>query len=209
MLRYDFLMEVFTSRYTYFFLMGVGVLFGVAFAYQDHAEQTIRNTYKTTTCTVTDSGVAVEEHLHRGGGRFGRFRTYSTYTFYPDVTYTYVVNGQEYENDVYRYHEQGMSEQEADKIANQYPEGRNAKCYYNPDDPEDSVLTLESDTRGMYTMGAVGVFFLLIGLGGWVMIDYILPGAENKPRRARRPEPEPEIPGLQWLSEPAVKEVKS
>jgi hypothetical protein len=204
-MSYSFLMEVMTSRYTYFFLMFVGALFGAAFAYQDHSDRTVRATYKPVTCKITDSDVAVEEHVHRGGGRFGRFRRYTTYTFYPDITYTYTVNGQEYESDVYRYNEQGMTEEEADRIVDQYAEGQTATCYYNPDDPDDAVLCLQSDTRGMYTMGALGLFFLLLGLGGWVLIDFILPASESKSRRRRLPAPEPEVPGLKWLSEPEAK----
>src|SRR5262249_15926452 len=153
------------------------------------SDRTVRATYKPVTCKITDSDVAVEEHVHRGGGRFGRFRRYTTYTFYPDITYTYTVNGQEYENDVYRYNEQGMTEEEANRIVDQDAEGQTATCYYNPDDPDDAVLCLQSDTRGMYTMGALGLFFLLLGLGGWVLIDFILPASESKPRRRPLPAP--------------------
>ncbi len=200
-MSYSFLLEVLTSRYTYFFLLGVGALFGVGFVYQEHADQTIRTTYRPMTCKITESVLAVEEQVHRGGGRFGRFQRYSTYTFYPEVTYTYTVNGQEYENDVYRYNEQGMTEEEAERIVNQYPEGQYTTCYYDPADPEDAVLCLQSDTRGMSTMGALSLFFLLLGLGGWVLIDFILPASESKPRRRRQPMPEPDVPGLKWLSE--------
>jgi hypothetical protein len=205
-MSYSFLMEVITSRFTYFFLMGVGALFGAGFVYQDHSDRTVRATYKPAACQITESVVTVEEHVHHGGGRFGRFRRYSTYTFYPEITYTYTVNGQDHENDVYRYSEQGMTEEEANRVVNQYPEGRSATCYYSPDDPEEAVLCLQSDTRGMYVMGALGLFFLLLGLGGWVMIDFVLPASESKPRRRRQPAPESEVPGLKWLSETEAKE---
>jgi hypothetical protein len=207
-MSYSFLMEVITSRFTYFFLIGVGVLFGAGFVYQDHSDQTVRATYKPTTCKITESVVTVEEHVHQGGGRFGRFRRYSTYTFYPEVTYTYTVNGKDYENDVYRYSEQGMTELEAERVVNQYPEGASSTCYYNPADPEEAVLNLQSDTRGMYLMGALGLVFGLLGLGGWVMIDFVLPASESKPRRRRQPIPEPEVPGLKWLSETEAKQVQ-
>jgi hypothetical protein len=52
------------------------------------------------------------------------------------------------------------------------------------------------------------VFFLVVGLGGWVLIDFILPAAESKPRRQRRAIPEPQVPGLQWLNEPATEQTR-
>ncbi len=202
-MRYSFLMDVLTSRYTYFFLIGVGVLFGIGFVYQEHTERTIRETYKTTTCKIVDSEVTVEEQVHRGGGRFGRFQRYSTYTFFPEITYEYEVNGEKFENDDYRHNEQGMTEAEAEQVVARYQPGQTAKCYYDPADPEVSVLTLESDTRGMYTMATIGLSLLVVGLGGWVLLDFILPAADNKPRRRMKElAPEPEVAGLKWLSEP-------
>jgi hypothetical protein len=176
-------MTLLGSRFTYFGLIGLGAVIGAVFVYMDNEDRTIRDTYKPTPCTIESAEVSVEEHVTRGRWNSRHVRR----TYYADIVYTYRVNGEEHEGDVYRAFEQGMSEAEADAVVNRYAEGQSATCYVNPADPEDAVLTLDSDRSMMYTAAAFGLFFLFTGIAGWVVIDFVLPKAD-KGRKAREEE---------------------
>src|SRR5262249_9584684 len=149
---------------TYFGLMGVGGLIGAVFLILDNEDRTMRTTFKQTPCTIESSEVTVEEHVSRG--RFNSRHVRRTY--YAEITYTYVVNGEEYEGDTYRAFEMGMTEDEANQVVARYPEGATTHCYVNPGDPEDAVLTLDSDRRGLYSIATFGILFLFGGLTGWI-----------------------------------------
>jgi hypothetical protein len=158
--------------------MGLGGLIGALFLVLDHEDRTMRNTFKQTKCKIEQAEVTVDEHMT--GGRRNR---HMTRTYYADIVYSYSVNGEQHECDVYRAFERGMTEEEAVTVVGRYHEGSSATCYYDPADPDDAVLTLESDRSGIYSMAGFALFFLLVGLAGWIVIDYVLPGAD-KPSKA-------------------------
>jgi hypothetical protein len=192
-------MTLLGSRITYFLLMGVGAALGACFVYLDRQDDTIRSTYQQTTCTVKSAEVSVDEEVHHSRGRH-----YVTRTYYPEITYAYKVNGREHEGCDYRAFEGGMTEEEANAVVNRYAEGQTATCYYDPADPEEAVLTLESDRRGMYHVVTWGLLLLVGGLVGWVVIDFVLPHLDQAGEAAARNKApddfKVEIPG--WSSAP-------
>jgi Protein of unknown function (DUF3592) len=201
-MRYTAIMTLLGSRITYFLLIGIGAALGAYFFFLDREDQRIHATFQQTSCTVKASEVTVDEEIHhtmRGRGR------YITRTYYPEITYTYKVNGQEYEGYDYRAFERGMTEEQANDVVDRYREGQTATCYYDPADPEDSLLTLDSDRRGMYYVGAWALFTLVGGLIGWVVIDFVLPSAESAARAAQEKNAnfELEIPAWSSLPRPA------
>jgi hypothetical protein len=142
--------------------------------------------------------VTVDEEIHHTRGR----GHYITRTYYPEITYAYKVGGQEYEGYDYRAFERGMTEDEANTVADRYREGATATCYYDPADPEDSLLTLDSDRRGMYYVGAWGLFLLVGGLIGWVVIDFVLPSADSAAKAAKEKNANFELEIPAWSSLP-------
>ena len=192
-MTYSTILALAGHRITYFLLMGVGGLIGSAFLYLDHIDRTIRTTYQATPCTIESSEVTMEEHVTRG--RFNSRHVRRVY--YADIVYKYQVNGEECECDVYRAFEQGMSEQEAEAVVGRYAEGQAATCYVNPEDPEDAVLTLDSDRSFIHGTAAFGLLFLFAGLAGWLVIDFVLPRT-NKPAKAPAEDLAVQVP--EWSS---------
>jgi hypothetical protein len=191
-MAYSALFVLLGNRISYFLLMGAGALVGGLFFLMDHEDQHMRNTFKQTPCEITNSEVTVDEQV--SGGKRGR---HVTRTYYAEITYVYMVNGEEIECDVYRSYEMGMTEDEANAVVARYPVGKRTDCWVNPEDPEDAVLTLDSDRRMMYSVAVFGGMLLFAGLAGWIVIDFVLPKADQAARK-RLPEPEPEVPG--WTS---------
>jgi hypothetical protein len=190
-MTYSAIFALLGHRITYFLLMGVGGLIGSLFLYLDHVDRTIRTTFKATPCTIESSEVTMEEHVTRGRWNSRHVRR----VYYADITYKYQIDGEEYENDVYRAFEQGMSEQEASAVAGRYYEGQSATCYVNPEDPEDAVLTLDSDRGFLYGVVVFALLFLFAGLAGWIVIDFVLPRAD---RTAKAPEEEFAVQVPEW-----------
>jgi hypothetical protein len=189
-MNYSAIMTLLRNRITYFLLMGVGLLFGAYCLSLDNEDRNVRTTFKPTSCTILESSITEKRERRKRG-----FVT----KFYPEIVYEYEVNGQEYEGDEYRRFEQGMDFEEAVQVVNRFQPGEQAKCYYNPANPEEAVLTLDSDMRRLYGVGFCGLLFLLTGLGGWIVVDFLLVKAPTTPRIPKAA-PELEIPA--WSSLP-------
>lgn len=56
------------------------------------------------------------------------------------VTYEYVVAGRSYSNDVVRFDQNNGSRSEKQKMVSSHPVGKLVDVFYNPDDPDQSVL---------------------------------------------------------------------
>ncbi len=115
------------QRITFFLLIGFGGLIGLLFVYLDNEQRTIRSTYKPTTCTIEQAEVTVDETVSGS-----RNRRHISRTYYPNIVYSYTVDGAEYEGDVYRAFEMGMTESEANTVVGRYAAGATTKCYYDP-----------------------------------------------------------------------------
>jgi len=197
-MTYTAIMTLLGNRITYFLLMGLGAALGAYFYYLDRQDEAIRTTFQQATCTVTAAEVTVNEEVHHTRWR----GHYVTRTYYAEISYTFKVNGQEYEGYDYRAFEGGMTEEEANAVVARYEEGKTATCYYNPDDPEDAVLTLDSDRRGMYTVVTWGLVLLIGGLVGWVLIDFLLPHLDGAAKAAKKAPDDFQLEIPPWSSVP-------
>ena len=197
-MRYTAIMTLLGSRITYFLLIGIGAALGAYFIFLDREDQRIHTTFKQTSCTVKSSEVTVDEEIHHTRGR----GHYITRTYYPEITYAYKVGGQEYEGYDYRAFEGGMTEEEANAVVARYEEGKTTTCYYDPADPEDVVLTLDSDRRGMYTVATWALVLVIGGLVGWALIDFILPSLDSSAKAAKKTPDDFQLEIPPWSSVP-------
>ncbi len=62
-----------------------------------------------------------------------------------EVVYEYVVDDQLYRNDVVRFDQSNLTSKRKELLVSSYPVGRRVEVFYNPDDPDQSVLV-----RGSY-----------------------------------------------------------
>jgi hypothetical protein len=181
-MTYSAIMTLLANRITYFIVIGLGAALGAYFVYLDREDDAIHTTYQQANCTIKAAEVTVDEQIHRTRG----WGHYVTRTYYPEVTYTFKVNGTEYEGYDYRAFEGGMEETDALAVVERYEEGKTATCYYNPADPAEVVLSLDSDRRGMHKVGMWAVILLFAGLAGWVVIDFVLPRMNGTAKAAKQ-----------------------
>ena len=84
-------------------------------------------------------------------------------SYVPIVVYAYEVGGVAWQNDVVwaglAPEEESASEAGAEAVVAEYPVGASVNVYYDPHDPQDSVLRAES-----------GSGWILIGMGGLVAV---------------------------------------
>ncbi len=182
------LRELLQCRGTYIALLLVGAgLFGW-FLYEDYRLERIRNNYEAVPCEITSSDV--EEHVtyRRRGGR--------SVTYYLRVSYTYRVGGKTYTSSTYRHGDMGTkSLEEAVAAAEKYEPGR-ARCYVDPANPENAVLNKDSDRRGLSFTAVFGMLALLMGVGGWAVLEFVVkPQGSSGSAPAAAIEPAPvEVP---------------
>jgi hypothetical protein len=85
-------------------------------------------------------------------------------TYSPEVTYTYTVRDSLYENNTIKFGENAYdSRRTADRIAASYPSGKTVTVYYDPENPDRSVLE-PGVSAGSYIVLGIGVLFILISL---------------------------------------------
>lgn len=65
--------------------------------------------------------------------------------FVVEVTYEYVVDNQLYRNDVVRFDQASLPNDRKELLVGAYPVGKRVDVFYNPDNPDQSVLV-----RGSY-----------------------------------------------------------
>lgn len=85
-------------------------------------------------------------------------------SYLPQIDYTYTLDGMQYENDRVRFGENSYSfRRQAEAEVERYPVGRRVDVYYEPGNPENSVLE-PGATLGSYLGVCLGAMFLGIGL---------------------------------------------
>lgn len=142
------------------FFMAMGMLFvGIGtIAYFDAQEV---KDWPTTTGTVTNTWVREE---YSSGSR----NSPSHYDYYPEVEYTYKVNGATYYGNQLVKIETGYSSfVDAQSYNDRYATGTQVTVYYNPDNPNEAVLEQNSDVQALMFPG-IGALFALIGAVGFI-----------------------------------------
>ncbi|MEW6076639.1 MAG: DUF3592 domain-containing protein [Thermodesulfobacteriota bacterium] len=149
------------SKYGRFFLAGFFLIFlvaGSAFGYflvfPALTKYLNADNWVETPCVVQSS--RVKSHDSDDG------TTYSV-----DIVYEYNFNGQPFRSGKYRFIG-GSSSGYAGKAAvvDQYPPGRQAICYVNPDDPAEAVLIRTMGPEAL--MALIPLIFMIVGLGGFI-----------------------------------------
>jgi hypothetical protein len=85
-------------------------------------------------------------------------------SYSPEITYTYSVNNIDQENNTIKFGENSYSSRrKAEGIAANYPVGKNVTVYYDPEQPDKSVLE-PGVSAGSYIVLGIGVFFILLTL---------------------------------------------
>ncbi len=85
-------------------------------------------------------------------------------SYSPQVAYTYQVNGTFYEGYRIKFGENTYSsEREALEILGMYPVGQTVMVYYDPADPDNTVLE-PGVSGGSYIVLSVGVIFVVVSL---------------------------------------------
>lgn len=77
----------------------------------------------------------------------------------PLVEYSYVVNGKNYRNDVYGPDDNKGTEEWAQSVVGLYPPTAPCTVHYDPDDPQDSVISKRPNS------GTIGLLILLTPFG--------------------------------------------
>lgn len=121
--------------------------------------------------TVEGTVVSAEIRRHRSTSGSGGNRTRS---FTPDITYRYVVLGEEYtSNRVMFAQYSSNTESDIRPILRKYPRGSLVTVYHHPRRPELSVLE-PGLTIGNYIIPLIGVVWLLGSLGFyWFFAKYM------------------------------------
>jgi hypothetical protein len=98
---------------------------------------------------------------------FNHFSEACGTTLTNDTVYEYIVNGKKHisgntqflRNPVYG------NEKDCQGFVNKYPVGQSVKVYYNPGNPDESVLFILPDTSAVSVLiGFTGLFLLLVGV---------------------------------------------
>ena len=87
--------------------------------------------------------------------------------FDPIIRYRYRVQGQEYVNNTWQKIGNSPTRQEAQDIVDRYPQGKRTTVYYDPEDPQNSVLVPGNTSETswvlwLFTYVPVGVFALAV-----------------------------------------------
>ena len=135
-----------------FFFAGAGV--GYFFIFPAIIKSLNADDWIKTPCMVRSSRV----QTHHGSDS----TTYSV-----DIVYVYSFNGRQYRSGQYSFMGGSSSGYQGKAaVVRQYPAGKEAVCYVNPDNPAEAVLKKELGA-GVFFAG-IPILFMAIGLGGAV-----------------------------------------
>jgi len=90
----------------------------------------------------------------------------STKTYYPEITYSWLIDGQSYEGKRYGFgysHPDYSEKSEAKKAAKNYRTGQVIEVFYNPKNPEQAVID-RSEMIVSYIPLLMGIFFSAVGV---------------------------------------------
>ncbi|MGJ8656430.1 MAG: DUF3592 domain-containing protein [Akkermansiaceae bacterium] len=104
-------------------------------------------------------------------------------TYGADVTYKYVVDKQRYEGDRVAFGEVSTSSRNrAQKIVKRYRKGKKVAIFYDPNEPEVSVLE-KGVSGGSWLLPGMGVLFFFVPLGILIFTERAHRKEQKQPRR--------------------------
>jgi hypothetical protein len=143
------------------FFMAMGILtmsLGVSAYFEAQQVQD----WPSTTGTVTNNGI--REELSHGGGRGHT----PHHVYYPEVQYSYQVNGATYYgSDIAKIESGYSSYADAYSYVDVHAVGTPVTVYYDPDNPSEAVLEKNSGVEATMIPG-VGALFTAIGAVGFI-----------------------------------------
>lgn len=134
-------------------IIGGAIAAGYAFInwteYEDSAN------WLTTNGTITDASIEEEYDSED-----------SEYSYEPQITYEYEVNGTVYESDRIGFFGKSYGTRaEAQQVINDYQGSGGVEVHYNPDNPEKAVLERTTDETLLAGLGIAGGIGVVVGLG--------------------------------------------
>ena len=143
------------------FLIFVAVFFSVWYAFlfvlnDTYQEAEQANHRPTVMGTILESRVQVRTSSSDTGTEFD-----------PVIRYQYRVQGQQYVNNTWQKIGNSPTRREAQEIVQRYPQGTRTTVYYDPADPQNSVLVPGNTSETswvlwLFTYVPVGVFVLAL-----------------------------------------------
>jgi hypothetical protein len=139
-----------TGLFLIFFFAGFG--FGYFLVFPAAMEYVDSDNWIETACTVRSSRV----QTHDGSDS----TTYSV-----DIVYEYVFNGQTFRSSRYTFIGGSSSGYQGKAaVVRQYPAGKSAVCYVNPDNPSVAVLNRQLGAEAFLAL--IPILFMIIGIAG-------------------------------------------
>ena len=143
------------------FLIFVAVFFSVWYAFlfvmnDTYQEAEQANHWPTVAGTILESRVQIRTSSSDTGTEFD-----------PIIRYQYLVQGQQYVNNTWQKIGNSPTRREAQDIVERYPQGKRTTVYYDPADPQNSVLVPGNTSETswvlwLFTYVPVGVFALAL-----------------------------------------------
>ena len=140
--------------------VGAGIVLGIigiiliVLYFRNKSKSEASKTWPSVSGQVLDRGVKIDTDYDDDGG--------STTTYLPQITYEYQVNGMSYQSHRFAFGSTpGFGNRnKAEAFLAPYAQGGTVKVFYNPEKPEESVLSqqMRSMTAGL----VVGIIFAVV-----------------------------------------------
>jgi len=92
----------------------------------------------------------------------------------PVVTYTYEVGGQAYRRTQYGVHLRDLESAASEAVCKRLPPDAKVIVNYNPENPEQALLRLQTSKMKYYPVLGVGIGFMLLGCATAVLASSLL-----------------------------------
>ncbi len=113
----------------------------------------------------------IESHRRRSRSS-SRSRTREVTMYTPVVEYEYNVNGEIYTSSRVSFFDGSSTARfDARGVVDKYPQGKVVSAYYDPDNPQNSVLETEETGNIFYLSLIFGFGFILMGITGFIFAD--------------------------------------
>jgi hypothetical protein len=177
-------------------LFALGAIGNIIWQYVLHSKASASKNWSRVEGTVIKSRVEEKKRTSSSGGGSSGPRGHGSsssstsvyYTYRPVVSYSYVVDGKNYDNDRINFRQDDeykhrRGKRHAQKIVSRYPEGSKITVYYDPEDPQEAVLVsgdTETHTEEMVVQAILAsVLLLVFGVGVWLYVMSKKQGADT------------------------------